>query len=156
MYCRALDHVVEAIRDRFDQKWKWETTCSVENEELVLKACAELDFVCEFYKDDLSKAQLQAQLPLVQPLCQSECSNEIITNHDVVRILGGLSSDARMACGPERSFTGDACYKCFIQTPFLCSKEDQDIPRYNHDPRIAQQHPASPWPQGQNRNSWLA
>ena len=39
---------------------------------------AELDFVCEFYKDDLSEARPQAQLPLSQPMYESECSNEII------------------------------------------------------------------------------
>ena len=69
----------------------------------MLKACkvenynAELDFVCEFYKGDLPKAQLEAQLSLLHPLCETEGNNEIITAHDVVDILGGLSSAASVA-----------------------------------------------------------
>ena len=100
IYYGALDHVVGAIRDRFDQPG-YNTYRNLE--ELLLKACrgenynAELDFVCEFYKDDLSKAQLDSQLPLLQPLCETEGKNEIITLHDVVHILGGLSSVASVA-----------------------------------------------------------
>ena len=68
----------------------------------MVKACkgenhnSELGFVREFYQDDLSRAQLQAQLPLLQSLC-AKGSNKIITIHNVVRILGGLSSAASVA-----------------------------------------------------------
>ena len=99
VYYGALDHVVEAIRDRFDQPG-----CSIYRnlEELVVKAFkgelynAELDCICDFYKDDLSRAQLEAQLPLLQPLCDTEDISNI-NIHDVVRILGGLSSSERLA-----------------------------------------------------------
>ena len=99
IYYGAVDHVVEAIQDRFDQPG-YSTYRNLE--ELVVKACkgetcdAELDYVCDVYKGDLSKTQLQAQLPLLQPLCDTEGINEI-TIHDVVRILGGLSSAERVA-----------------------------------------------------------
>ena len=68
----------------------------------MLKACkgevynAELEYVCNLYKDDLSKVQLEAQLPLLQPLCSTEDTNEI-TIHDVLRILGSLSSAEKVA-----------------------------------------------------------
>ena len=68
----------------------------------MLKACkgetydAELDYVCDFYKGDLSRAQLEVQLPLLQALCDTEGISEL-TIHDVVRILGGLSSAERVA-----------------------------------------------------------
>ena len=69
----------------------------------MLKACkgenynAELDFVCEFCKNDLSKTHLQVQLPRLQRLCKTEGSNVIITIYDVVYILGGLSPAACVA-----------------------------------------------------------
>lgn len=87
------------MHDRFDQPG-YSTYQNLE--ELVVKACkgemynAELDHVCSFYKDDLSRAQLEAQLPLLQPLCDTEGINEI-SIHDAVRILGGLSSAERVA-----------------------------------------------------------
>ena len=74
IYYGAIDYVVEAIHDRFDQPGY---SMYRNLEELVLKACkgepfnAELDYVCDFYKCDLSWAQLEAQLPLLQPLCNN-------------------------------------------------------------------------------------
>ncbi len=68
----------------------------------MLKVCkgetynAELDYVCDFYKGDLSRAQLEAQLPLLQPPCEGISE---ITIHVIVRILGGLSSTERVAFG---------------------------------------------------------
>ena len=99
IYYGALDHVVEAIRDRFDQPG-YSTYQNLE--ELMVKACkgetynVQLDYVCNFYKGDLSRAQLEAQLPLLRQLCDTEGINEI-TIHDVVRILGSLSSAERVA-----------------------------------------------------------
>ena len=113
-------HVLEAIHDRFDQPG-YRTYRNLE--ELVLKACkgenynAELDFVYEFYKEYLSKAQLQAQLPLLQPLCETEGSNEIIIIHNVLRILSGLSSAVSgifISVDRHEANTDDACYQCLI------------------------------------------
>ena len=97
IYFEALDHVIGAIRDRFDQPG-YKTYRNLE--ELVLKACkgesynAELDTVCSFYGSDLSKAQLEAQLPLLRPLCEG---TKEISIQDIVRILARLSSSERLA-----------------------------------------------------------
>ena len=66
----------------------------------MLKACkgesynAELDTVCSFYESDLSKAQLEAQLPLLRPLCEG---TKEISIQDIVCILARLSSSERLA-----------------------------------------------------------
>ena len=99
IYYEALDHVVEVIRNIFDQPGY---TIYQNLEELLLKACkgepynVQLDCICSFYKDDLSKSQLEAQLPLLKPLSDTTGIGEI-TIHDVIRILGGLSSAERVA-----------------------------------------------------------
>ena len=68
-----------------------------------MKACkgetynAELEYVYDFYKEDLPRTQLEAQLPLLKALCDSEGISCNITIHDGVRILGGLSSAERVA-----------------------------------------------------------
>ena len=68
LYYEALDLVIEAITKRFDQPvYKVYRN----PEDLILKACRgqeyteKLDFVCSFYKSDLDRQQLQAQLPLL-------------------------------------------------------------------------------------------
>ena len=91
-------------------------------------------YICNFYKGDLSRAQLEAQLPLLQPLCDTEGINEI-TIHDVVRMLGGLSSAKRVAfssvwtamklllvmpatnASSERSFSALRRIKMYLHTP---------------------------------------
>ena len=73
----ALDFVVQAINDRFDQPGYG----VYQNlQELLLKACkgnryqgqlkAVLDII---YKDDLSIVALEAQLPLIKPLFKNVC-----------------------------------------------------------------------------------
>ena len=68
LYYEALDLVIEAITKRFDQPG-YKVYRNLED--LILKACRgqeyteELDFVCSFYKSDLDRQQLQAQLPLL-------------------------------------------------------------------------------------------
>lgn len=56
----------------------------------------ELDYVCDFSKEELSKPQLEAQLPLLKALSDSEGISCSITIHDVVCILGGLSPTERV------------------------------------------------------------
>jgi DNA polymerase III delta prime subunit len=56
----------------------------------------ELDFVCNFYNDDVSRIQLETQLPLLQSLCADSEVREL-TIHDIVRILAGISSAQRVA-----------------------------------------------------------
>ena len=75
IYYEALDLVSEAINSRFNQPG-YKVYRNVED--LVLNACrgcpydTELSNVCYFYKDDISKMQLQAQLPLLQALFAEE------------------------------------------------------------------------------------
>ena len=57
---------------------------------------AELDYVCDFNKEELSMAQLEAQLPLLKASSNSEGISCSITIHDVVCILGGLSPTERV------------------------------------------------------------
>ena len=69
IYYGVIDYAGEVIHDRFDQLGY---SMYRNLEELVVKACkgethnTELDHVCDFYKGDLSRAQLEAQLPLLQ------------------------------------------------------------------------------------------
>ena len=74
-------------------------------QELVLKACKgeayqdELKAVLAIYKNDLSRLELEAQLPLLKPLCKDVCE-ELAGNflvHDAVGILSKLSAAERTA-----------------------------------------------------------
>ena len=67
---------------------------------------SELDYVCNFYKDDLSKQQLQAQLPLLKSfevfwsLLKSfvDASDDMeLTIHNLVELLSKLSPAQRTA-----------------------------------------------------------
>ena len=88
MYYESLDFVVQAITDRFDQPGY---RVYLNLQELLLKACKgetyedQLETVLDIYKDDLSKPELEAQLPLLKPLCK-EAYKELSSNfsmHDV-------------------------------------------------------------------------
>ena len=98
VYYEAIDHAIEAIHNCFDQPG-YSTYKHLE--ERVLKACkgevyeSELEYVCSFYTGDLSKDQLETQLPLLQHLCRSAPSE--ITISDVIRTLSGLQSAERVA-----------------------------------------------------------
>ena len=88
-----MDHAIQAIQDRFDQPGYG----IYQNlEQLILKTSmgmpydAELQFVCDFYREDLSKIQLEAQLPLLTQLVKgaqetSTCEGCV---GEVVRVLG--------------------------------------------------------------------
>ena len=75
IYYEALDLAVEPINSRFNQPG-YKVYRNVED--LVLNACrrcpydTELSNVCDFYKDDISKMQLQVQLPLLKALFAEE------------------------------------------------------------------------------------
>ena len=59
----------------------------------------ELSFVCDFYKEDLSKSQLEVQLPLLRHLVQEaqETSSHEINVREIVRVLAGLSTAEKVA-----------------------------------------------------------
>lgn len=102
LYYEAIDLVIEAITERFDQPgYKIYRNL----EDLILNTCRgqrneeELDFVCNFYKDDLDKQQLRAQLPLLFALFNDVQKSEKreITIHNVLKILCQLSSPQQLA-----------------------------------------------------------
>ena len=70
-------------------------------EDLILKTCRgektdeEIDFVCGFYKDDINKLQLQAQLPLFQDSQKTEEKEINIPN--VMKNLSHLSLPQQQA-----------------------------------------------------------
>ena len=105
-----------------------------------------------------SGAVLEAQLSLLQPLCDTVDINEIAVL-DVVRILGGLSSAERVAFSSVWT-----TMKLLLVMPatrassecFFALHEDQDIPTYNSDPTMPQQPNAAACPQRQNKCIGLA
>ncbi len=97
IYFEALDNAVQAIKDRFNQPGY----AVYQNlEQLILKASTgmsyedELQFVCDFYKDDLTKIQLEAQLPLLRQLVKGaqESSAREVSIREVGRVLRELST----------------------------------------------------------------
>ena len=100
IYYEALDLIIEAINSRFNQP-VYKVYCNVEN--LVLNArrgCpydTKLSNVCDFYKDDISKMQLQAQLPLLPALFAEEKNQSELSINGIIKSLLQLSSAQRLA-----------------------------------------------------------
>ena len=102
IFFEAIDHAIQAIQDRFDQPGY----AIYQNlEQLILKACtgkpydAELQFVCDFYKEDLSKTQLEAQLPLLRHLVEGpqETSTHEVSVREITHVLGKLTVAEKVA-----------------------------------------------------------
>lgn len=102
IYYEALDFVVQAVSDRFDQPG-YRVYQSLQ--EVILRACKGetydeyLEATLTTYKDDLSKCELEAQLPLLKPLCE-DIVKEKSSNFslcDAVCILSKLSAAERAA-----------------------------------------------------------
>ena len=53
--------------------------------------------MCDFYMDDISKMQLQAQLPLLQALFAEEKNQSELSINDIIKSLSQLSSTQRLA-----------------------------------------------------------
>ena len=100
IYYEALDLVSESINSRLNQPG-YKVYRNVED--LVLNAChgssydTELSNVCDFYKDDISKMQLQAQLPLLQALFAEEKNQSELSINDIIKSLSQLSSAQQLA-----------------------------------------------------------
>ena len=98
IYYEALYFVVQAVSDRFDQPGY---RVYQNLQELILKACKgeayqdELEAVLAVYKDDLSKLELESQLPLLTPLCKE--LTDSFSVHDAVHVLSELSAAERTA-----------------------------------------------------------
>ena len=99
-YHEAIDLVIEAINSRFNQPG-YKVYRNVED--FVLNPClgcpydTDLSNVCDFYKDDISKIQLQAQLPLLQALFAEEKNQSELSINDMHKPLSQLSSAQRLA-----------------------------------------------------------
>ena len=102
MYYEVLDFVVRAVGDRFDQPGY---RVYQNLRELFLKACKgeayqdELATVLVIYKDDLSRQELESQLPLLKPICKKVCEElaDAFSVDDAVRVLSELSVAERTA-----------------------------------------------------------
>ena len=145
IYCEALDLVIESINSRFNQAG-YKVYPNVGD--LVLNArrgCpydTELSNVCDFYKDDIYKMQLQAQLPLLQALFAEEKNQSELSVNDIIKSLSQLSSAQRLAfsnvwilmkilmpatnASSERSFSGLRRIKTYLRTT-LTQKRLNDL-----------------------------
>ena len=103
IFFEAIDHAIQAIQDRFDQPGY----AIYQNlEQLILKACtgkpydAELQFVCDFYKEDLSKIQLEAQLPLLRHLVEGpqETSTHEVSVREIIYSCARQIDCCRESC----------------------------------------------------------
>ena len=89
IYYEAHDLVIESINSRFNQPG-YKVYRNVED--LVRNAYRELPYdtelsnVCDFYKDDISIMQLQAQLPLWQALFVEEKNQLELSINDIVTV----------------------------------------------------------------------
>ena len=137
IYYEALDLVIEAIYSRFNQLG-YKVYRNVED--LVLNAChvcrydTELSNVCDFYMDDISKMQLQAQLPLLQALFDEAKNKSEFLINDIIMPLSQLSSAQRLGfsnvwilmktllvmpatnASSKRSFSGLRRIKAYLRT----------------------------------------
>ena len=96
IYYEALDLVIQAVTDRFDQPGY---NVYRNLQELFMKACRgeeyeeQLVAVLDIYHGDLCRQELDSQLPLLKPLCEQVCQElgENFSFHDAVKVLSGLS-----------------------------------------------------------------
>lgn len=138
IFFEAIDHVIQAIRNRFDQPGYG----IYQNQEaLILNSSMgkpydnELQFICDFYKD-LLMSQFQAQLPLLIQLVQEaqETSSREVNVKEIVSVLAGLSTAEKVAFSSvltavkfllvmpatnstsEHSFAALQCVKTYLRT----------------------------------------
>ena len=93
MHYEALDLVITSIATRFDQTG-YRVYAGMYKTYVLVKACSdrpydsELEHVCTF-DDDVNMLQLQAQLPLLQPLIAKEKAE--LTMFVIIQQLATLS-----------------------------------------------------------------
>lgn len=101
IYYEALDLFIQGITNRFEQPGY---LIHQNLEELLLKTCTgcdyetELDFVCEFYKDDVTKLQLQAQLPLLNAIMMEKHKDDTtkLTIRDIITGVQEISEEQQI------------------------------------------------------------
>ena len=141
-FFEALDLVINAIKDRFDQP-DYRTYSQLE--ELLLKTIHGepkkdfFDSVCEFYKDDLDGAKLQVQLETlratfpkaqlasvsvrdVHTFCCSLSVNERLLLSEVVTVLKLILVLPSTNAVSERSFSGMRRLKTYLRTTMSQSR----------------------------------
>ena len=102
IYYEALDIVIQGITNQFDQPGY---LVYRNLEELLVKSSTgceyetQLDFVCEFYKDDVSKDQLQVQLPLLNAIMIEQHKNDVtkLTIKDIIASAQKLPKTQQIA-----------------------------------------------------------
>jgi len=95
----------------------------------------QLKTVPEIYKDDFLRLELEV---LLKPLCKDVC-NELATNfsvHDTIQILSKLSVSETKGI----PFSGvwkvlDQILVLSAMNVFFCTKVDENLLAYKHDPR---------------------
>ncbi|XP_063436645.1 zinc finger MYM-type protein 1-like [Mytilus trossulus] len=89
-YYQAVDHIVQAITNRFEQE---DFTIYLNTEQVLLKCTKGVDFseefkiVCQFYKEDLHEANLQCQLRLFATIFESATPREDIVLADIITFI---------------------------------------------------------------------
>ncbi|CAG2184616.1 unnamed protein product [Mytilus edulis] len=98
-YYQAVDHIVQAITDRFEQE---DFTIYLNTEQVLLKCIKGVDFsdefkiVCQFYKEDLHEANLQCQLRLFATIFESATPREDIVLANIITFIRGLTQRERV------------------------------------------------------------
>ena len=97
IFFEAVDHVIQSICNRFDQPGYGiyqNLEALVFNYSMGKPYDKDLHCVCNFYKEDLLRSQLEAQLPLLRHLVQEaqEKSSREINVKEIVSVLAELST----------------------------------------------------------------
>ena len=101
-YFEALDLAINSIQERFDQP---DYSIYHHLEDLVLntvvgKSTQEAyEFVCQFYKDDFDKQQLQLHLETLQATFPKDMKSATLCVHDLKRFILSLSENERTLIG---------------------------------------------------------
>ena len=102
MYYEALDLVIQAVTERFDQPG-YRVIQNLEecqlNARLGQDYSEQLDFVCSFYGQDLNKHQLTAQLSLLKATFDEidPSQKDITTMHEMVKVLSDMPQAQKIA-----------------------------------------------------------
>jgi len=93
--------------------------------------------VCSFYKCDLDRQQLQAQLPLLLSLIQEAQKSEEreLTVHNIVKVLSELSTPQQLAFSSfgynEATFSDASNERLFLEVIFCLAKAKKPPQSHN-------------------------
>ena len=96
VYYEAIDCTINCVKKRFDQPGYW-VYCYLKR--LLCKACKaqpyeeELDFICEFYKDDFNKENLVAQLQILTVHFATSNTSQSLNVLDLTKYFKSLIDD---------------------------------------------------------------